>query len=60
MSHSLNPNTDCVCGDFADPTTPDQGLGAPLVVKLTGEAPTLPTLHTITYDPDATPPFTAS
>jgi len=57
----------CVCGTFADPTTPDEGTCHPLKVLIDGSAPTLPTTPcpgevytTISQPGDADGPFAVS
>ncbi len=51
-------NTDDVCGEFETPANPDQGQDYPKRLKKDCEAPTIPALSTINYDPDADPKFT--
>jgi hypothetical protein len=54
---SQNPSTDCVCGEFEEPTNPDMGQRESYRLKVSCEAPTLPTISAITYDPDEDPKF---
>lgn len=51
-------NTLCVCGTFAEPENPDQGQCASYRVKKDCEAPDVPVLTEMSYDPDDDPPFT--
>lgn len=50
-------NTDCMCGEFTDPDPALPGQCTPLRVKRDCEAPVVPTLSTVSYDPDESPPF---
>lgn len=47
-----------MCGDFEEPENPDLGQCAPYRVKTDCEAPTIPTISDIAYNPNANPPFT--
>jgi len=40
-----NQSTSAVCGDFANPVSPDQGQTFPLPVKLTCERPDAPVIE---------------
>lgn len=52
-----NQSTSAVCGEFTDPTNPDQGQTFPLPVKLTCERPDAPVIecdddqYVTTFDP---------
>jgi len=58
-------STSAICGQFTEPTNPDQGQTWPVPVKLTCERPDLPTTecaddqYVTTYDP-STGSFTIS
>ena len=57
---SILQSTDCMCGTFTDPETPLPGQCFPYRLKKDCEAPVIPTISEVTYDPDATPPFALS
>lgn len=58
--NSIFQSTDCMCGEFTDPEAPLPGACASYRLKKDCEAPVIPTLAEVTYDPDANPPFTVS
>ncbi len=51
-------STACVCGTFETPETPDEGQCAAYRVKRDCEAPILPDIVPIAYNPNAIPVFT--
>jgi hypothetical protein len=53
-------STNQACGEFPIPENPDLGQSAPPSVMKDCEAPAIPGLVNIAYDPDANPQFTAT
>lgn len=53
-----NPTTKTNCGEFSNPENPDLGAMTPPSILQNGEAPVVPTLYEVTYDPDVDDPDT--
>lgn len=55
MANTINS---CICGELSAPVNPDQGQLSPYRLVMNGEAPTIPPISPISYDPDEDPKFT--